>query len=33
MADSLPRGKGKPPNPGARKKPKLVDRLINALKE
>ena len=33
MADPLPRGKGKPPNPGARKKPKLVDRLINALKE
>ena len=33
MADPLPRFKGKPPNPGAKKKPKLMDRLIEVLRE
>lgn len=33
MADPLPRMKGKPPSARSKKKPKLVDRLIEALKE
>ena len=33
MADPAPRMKGKPPSAKSKKKPKLVDRLIDALKE
>jgi hypothetical protein len=33
MADPLPRLKGRPPGPEAKKKPKLMDRLISAFRE
>lgn len=33
MAETLPRGKGKPPTPRAKKKPRLVNRLVEALKD
>jgi|GEM_PF-1031496 len=33
MADPLPRLKGRPPGPQAKKKPKLMDRLIEAFRE
>ena len=33
MADPLPRFKGKPPKPEAKKKPKLMDRLKEAFRE
>ncbi len=33
MADPLPRGAGKPASSRSRNKPKLIDRLMNALRE